>query len=295
VQRNVVSEEYRQRYLNQPYGDVSLFLRPLAYKIHPYKWSTIGKNIEQIMTAGLDEVKEFFYKFYAPNNAVLVIAGDIDTCEMQKLCEKWFGDIPKRNVPVRNLPEEPEQASKRVLELERNVPSDAIFMAYHTVGRIDEEYYTTDLISDLLSNGKSSLFNTNLIKGKQLFSELEAYISGSYHPGLMHIAGNLYPGVSFETAENAVKEEINKIINGDFPEKALKKVKNKLLSTQDFSRIGVLNMAMELAYYEWLGDAGMINRIEEKYMNVSKSEVVKIAGKIFTDNNLSCIYYKSKK
>ncbi|MDR2011193.1 MAG: insulinase family protein [Bacteroidales bacterium] len=294
VQRNVVSEEYRQRYLNQPYGDVSLFLRPLAYEKHPYKWSTIGKNIEDIMTASLSEVKDFFYKHYAPNNAVVVIAGDVDSDQMYELCKKWFGDIPNRNVPVRNLPEEPVQTSKRILTLERNVPCDAIFMAYHTVGRLDEEYYATDLISDLLSSGRSSLFNMNLVKGKQYFSELDAYISGSYHPGLLHVAGKLYPGVSFDNAEKAIKEEINKIVKGDFSEKDLNKVKNKSISAQNFSRIGLLNIAMELAYCEWLGDAGMINNVEEKYMSVTKKDIVKTAEKIFTDNNLSCIYYKAK-
>lgn len=294
VQRNVVSEEYRQRYLNQPYGDVSLFLRPLAYEKHPYKWSTIGKNIDHIMNASLKEVKDFFYKYYAPNNAILVISGDVEIDKIYNLSEKWFGDIPIREVPLRNLPEEPIQTLKRELILEREVANNAIYMAYHICGRLDNNYYTTDLISDLLSNGKSSIFNINLIKGKQMFPELDAYISGSYHPGLFHIGGKIYPGIEFEKAEEAIKNEILKITSGNFTERSLEKVKNKSISSQKFSQIGVLNMAMELAYFEWLGDANIINQLEYNYMNVCKEDIIKVANNIFTDNNLSCIYYKSK-
>ncbi len=294
VQRNVVSEEFRQRYYNQPYGDVSLYLRPLAYKSHPYQWSTIGKEIKHITEASLDDVKNFFYKHYAPNNAILVIGGDVETSKMESLCNKWFGDIPCREVPERNLPVEPVQTGKRTLTLERDVPNDAIYMAYHMCSRTDKDYYATDLISDLLSNGRSSLFDLNLIKTKKLFPEVDAYIQGSLDPGLFMINGKMYPGVDFVTAEDAIKTEIDKIINGNFTERELNKVKNKSLSTQLFSKIGVLNVAMELAYYEWLGDAEMINLTEEKILNVSKSDITGVASKIFTDSNLSCVYYKSK-
>jgi zinc protease len=295
VQRNVVSEEFRQRYFNQPYGDVSLYLRPLAYKSHPYQWSTIGKEIRHITEASLDEVKDFFFKYYAPNNAILVIGGDVDTAKMEKLCKKWFGDIPKRNIPNRNLPIEPEQTEKRIVNLERDVPNNALYMAYHMCGRKDSEYFATDLISDLLSNGRSSLFNLNLIKKQKLFPEVEAYIQGSLDPGLFMINGKLFAETNFETAEAAIKTELDKIINGDFSERELDKVKNKSLSTQLFSKIGVLNVAMELAYYEWLGNAEQINLIEERILGVTKQDITRVADKMFTDKNLSCIYYKSKK
>jgi zinc protease len=295
VQRNVVSEEFRQRYFNQPYGDVSLYLRPLAYKVHPYQWSTIGKEISHITGATLKDVKDFFYKHYAPNNAILVIAGDVETLAMEKLCKKWFVDVPQRNVPVRNLPQEPAQTEKRTLYLERDVPADAIYMAYHMCGRKDKDYFADDLISDLLSNGRSSFFNKNLIKEKKLFPEVEAYIQGSYDPGLFMISGKLFDSTNFETAESEIKNELNKIVNGDFSERDLEKVKNKSLSTQLFSKIGVLNIAMELAYYEWLDDASMINDVEEKILSVKKHDIVRVASEMFRDSNLSCIYYKSKK
>lgn len=295
VQRNVVSEEFRQRYLNQPYGDVSLYLRPLAYKSHPYQWSTIGKTIEHITEASLDDVKEFFYKFYAPNNAVLVVAGDVETEEIKELSKKWFGSIPQREVPVRNLPVEELQTEKRTLSLDRSVPSDSLYMAYHMCSRLGKDYIATDLISDLLSNGRSSMFNINLIKGKQLFSELDGYIQGAYHPGLFMISGKLFPNVNFEEAENAIKIEIEKIKQGEFSDRELEKVKNKAVSAQVFSRIGLLNIAMELAYFEWLGDSEMINHSQEAYEQVSKEDIIRVANEVFTDSNLSCIYYKSKK
>jgi len=294
VQRNVVSEEFKQRYYNQPYGDVSLFLRPLAFKVHPYQWSTIGKEIRHITEASLDEVKDFFYKYYAPNNAILVIGGDVETDKMHKLCEKWFGDIPQRNVPAREIPAEPQQKEKRIITLDREVQADALYMAYHMCSRTDDDYFPADLISDLLSNGRSSLFNLNLIKSKKLFPEVDAYIQGSLDPGLMMIEGKLFPEVSFESAEKAIKEELNKLINGDFSERELEKVKNKSLSTQLFSKIGVLNVAMELAFYELLGNGEMINTIESKILSVTKNDICRVSQEIFQDSNLSCIYYKSK-
>jgi len=295
VQRNVVSEEFRQRYLNQPYGDVSLYLRPLAYKSHPYQWSTIGKTIDHITEASLDDVKEFFFKFYAPNNAVLVVAGDVETEEIKELSDKWFGPIPKRDVPTRNLPVEKVQTEKRTLCLDRSVPSDSLYMAYHMCSRLDKDYIVTDLISDLLSNGRSSMFSIYLLQGKQLFSELDGYIQGTYHPGLFMISGKLFPNVNFEEAESAIKIEIEKIRQGGFSDRELEKVKNKAISAQVFSRIGLLNIAMELAYYEWLGDPRMINHAQEAYEQVSKEDIIRVANEVFTEGNLSCIYYKSKK
>ena len=294
VQKNVVCEEFKQRYLNQPYGDALAEIRSLAYKKHPYQWQTIGKELSHITNASLDDVKSFFYKFYAPNNAILSIAGDVNLIEIQKLCEKWFGDIPKRNVPKRNLPQEPEQKEKRSKEIIKDVPSNALYMAYHTGGRTDDDYHATDLISDLLANGPSSLFNKILIKEKKLFPQIDAYIQGSIDPGLLNINARLFDTTSYEIAENTIKTEINKITNGDFSEKELTKVKNKSISNMLFSNIEILDIAMELAYFELLGNAELINSVEDNILEVSKSDIIKTAQKIFKEENLSCLYYKSK-
>lgn len=295
VQRNVVSEEFRQRYLNQPYGDMSLYLRPLAYKVHPYQWSTIGKEIKHITDASLDDVKNFFYNYYAPNNAILVVAGDVTTEEVQKLSEKWFSDIPRRDILDKDIPSEPKQLEKRELTLKRDVPSDALYMAYHMCGRLDKDYYASDLLSDLLSNGRSSMFNRNLIKGEKLFPQLDAYIQGAVDPGLFMINGKLYPEVDFAKAESKIKEQLAIIKDGKFSERELQKVKNRVQSALLFSRLGVLNIAMELAFFENIGQAGMINEVEDRYNEVDFKKMVDVANKIFVDENLSCIYYKSEK
>ncbi len=293
VQKSVVAEEFKQSYLNQPYGDVSLFLRPLCYTVHPYKWSTIGKNITHILNAKLSDVKDFFYKYYAPNNAVLVVGGNITSEKAFYLAEKWFGDIPKRTVPKRDLPIEPRQTKKRSMTLERNVPADAKYMAYHMCGRTDEDYYATDLISDLLANGKSSRFNINLIKKKGIFSEADAYIQGTHHPGLLIISAKLHKGIDFETAEAEIKNELNNISKGNFSDNELEKVKNRVLANQNISRTDILNKTMELAYCEWLDSAELINEIENKYRKVSKEDIIKLAENLLVDSNLSCINYKS--
>lgn len=294
VQKSVVAEEFKQSYLNQPYGDVSLHLRPLAYKNHPYQWSTIGKNLDHILNAEMHEVKDFFYSYYAPNNAILVVAGNIDHTHVINLTNKWFGRIPKRVLANNKINKEPQQIEKRTLTLERNVPANAIYLAYHMCGRLDADYYASDLISDLLANGKSSRFNINLIKNKRIFSEIDAYIYGSLNPGLLLISGKLNKNITFDLAEDEIKQELQQIINGKFTDKELEKVKNKAISTQKYSRTNVLNNAMELAYLEAIGDIQLFNEIEQKYRRVSRNDIIKVAYEILRDDNLSCIYYKSQ-
>ncbi|HQH19452.1 MAG TPA: pitrilysin family protein, partial [Bacteroidales bacterium] len=234
VQRNVVSEEFKQSYLNQPYGDVYLLLKPLAYKVHPYMWDTIGKDISHIQNAKIEDVKDFFTRFYCPNNAILVVSGDIEVSEIKYLSEKWFGPIPKGPNNKRNLPIEPEQKEERKLSVHRNVPLNAIYKAYHCCGRIDAEFYTVDLLSDILSNGKSSRLFQNLVMNKQLFSDVNAFLTGDIDKGLFIITGKLSNGISLEIAEEAIQGELNNI--QCFQNKTeLEKVKNKIEATLIFS------------------------------------------------------------
>ncbi len=295
VQRNVVIEEFKQRYFNQPYGDVWLHLRPLAYKKHPYQWATIGKSIEQIETVELNEVKDFFYKHYAPNNAILVVSGNITTQEVKPLVEKWFGNIERRDIAPRNLPEEPKQTAFRSLHLERNVPVDAIYMAFHMCSRIHNDYHATDLVSDVLSNGQSSRIFQTLIKEKQLFSSIDAFLTGDHEPGLFLVSGKLNTGVTFEQAETAIWEELNKIATEKVTDYELQKVKNKIESTLVFSEINYLNKAMNLATHELLGDAEDINNEVEKYRKVTADAIQRVAKSLFQKSNCSTIYYHAKK
>ena len=295
IQKKVVIEEFKQRYLNQPYGDWNLLLRPLAYKKHPYQWPTIGKEILHIENATLDEVTEFFYKHYAPNNAILVVAGNVTTNEVKVLTEKWFGDIPERKVEARNLPVEPLQTEYRILEVERSVPLNTIYQAYHMCQRNSDDYYATDLISDLLSSGKSSRLNQRLIKEQKLFSQINAYITGDNDPGLFIVTGNLNQGVSFKEGQNAIRAELDAIMHKVIDEAELNKVKNKVEANLIYSEINILNKAMNLAYFELLNNANLINTETEQYQKVTPEQVQKVARQLFKTENCSELLYHAKK
>lgn len=294
VQRGVVMEEFKQRCLNQPYGDVGHILRPLAYKVHPYQWPTIGKDLSHIANATLEEVKDFFFRFYAPNNAILAVTGNISFEEAVALTEKWFGPIPRRAVPVRNLPQEPEQNEERRLTVERNVPLDSLFMAFHICDHHHPDYYAFDILSDLLSNGRSSRLSRHLVQEKQLFSSIDAYISGSVDRGLFHISGKPSAGVSLEQAEAAVRQELNDLQQELVAEHELEKVKNKFESTQIFGNINYLNVATNLAWYELLGRAEDLEKEVERYRAVTAEQLQEVAQKAFRKENGVVLYYKSK-
>lgn len=285
VQRGVVMEEFKQRCLNQPYGDVGHLLRPLAYKEHPYQWPTIGKELSHIANATLDEVKDFFFRFYAPNNAVLAVTGNISFEEAVALTEKWFGAIPRRDVPIRRLPQEPVQTEERRLTVERNVPLDALFMAFHMCERAHPDYYAFDILSDILSNGRSSRLNQHLVQEKQLFSSIDASISGSIDAGLFHISGKPSAGVSLEEAEAAVREELKTLQNEAIAAQELEKVKNKFESTQIFGNINYLNVATNLAWFELNGEAEDMEREVERYRAVTAGQLQTVAQAAFDKAN----------
>ena len=295
VQRNVVMEEFKQSYLNQPYGDVWLLLKPLAYKVHPYQWSTIGKELSHIKNAKMEDVKAFFKKYYCPNNAIMVVAGDIDIKEIKALSEKWFGPIPKGNTPKRDLPKEPKQTKSRKLTVKRDVPFDAIYKAYHCCDRFGIEYFITDLVSDVLSSGNSARMYKELVKKKKLFSSINAYLSGDMDEGLFVVSGRLAKGVKMKNAEDAIKAELNKMTTEFVHAKELQKVKNKVTSSIIFSEINVLDKAMNLAYYELLGDANLMNKEIDKYASVTKQQIKDVSKSIFKETNCSTLYYLSKK
>lgn len=294
VQRQVVSEEFKQRYLNQPYGDMGALVRELAYRVHPYQWCTIGKDISHITQATLDEVKDFFFRFYAPNNAILAVSGNITPEETIRLAEKWFGPIPRRDVRPRNLPQEPAQQEERRLSVERNVPADALSMTFHMVER-HPDYYAFDMLSDILSNGRSSRLVQHLVKEKAVFSTVDAYISGSVEAGLFHIMGNPVPGISLEQAEEAIRQELELLKNEPIAEEELEKVKNKYESNFIFANINYLDLATNLAYFELIGKAEDINTEVDKYRAVSASQIMRVAKETFVRENSSTLYYIAKK
>ncbi|MCB0802302.1 MAG: insulinase family protein, partial [Flavobacteriales bacterium] len=209
VQRQVVIEEFNQRYLNQPYGDAFLRLRPLAYKHHPYQWATIGKNIDHIKEASMEDVKGFFNRFYKPNNAVLAISGDVTVEEIKILSEKWFGEIPAGKANVNDYPQEPKQTEARREEVVSNVPLDAIYIAFHMENKLHRDYFVADLLSDILASGNSSRLFLKLVKELSFFADISCYITGDHDRGLFVISGKINPTINMKTAEAALWKELD--------------------------------------------------------------------------------------
>lgn len=293
VQRQVVIEEFKQRNLNQPYGDASHLLRELAYESHPYRWPTIGKEIAHIAQATLEEVKDFFYRFYAPNNAILAVTGHISFEETIRLAEKWFGPIPARKIPPRKLPAEKPQTAVRRRTVERKVPVDAIYMAFHMSNRMHPDYYVYDMITDILSNGRSSRFIQSLVQEQKLFTSIDAYISGSLDEGLLHVTGKPVEGVSLEQAEEAIWKELEKMKTVPVSEQELEKVKNRYESEQIFNNINYLNVATNLAFFELTGKAEDINEEVGKYRAVTAEQIQATSARCFVPENCSILYYKA--
>jgi len=291
VQRNVVIEEFKQRYLNQPYGDVWLHLRPLVYKKHPYRWATIGKEIKHIEDAKIEDVKAFFKKHYNPQNAIMVVGGDVTLEQVKQLAEKWFEPIPPGEKYHRDLPQEAPQHDERRETVTAKVPLNDVYIAFQMGGRMDDEYYTTELMSDILSRGNSSRLYRSLVKDKQLFSEVHAYISGSIDTGVFVFEGKPLENISIEQAEAAIWDELEKIKSEEIPADELTKVKNKTESTMIFSEMSLLDKAMNLAYNELLGDADIINQEIDKYLAVTAADIKAQANNLFRKDNSSTLIY----
>jgi zinc protease len=294
VQRSVVIEEFKQRYLNQPYGDVWLLLRPLAYKTHPYKWATIGKEISHIEIASMEDVKAFFSKHYTPQNAILSIAGDIDFDETINKVEKWYSDIPEGNRYERNLPKEAKQTKARFLEVKRNVPQNALYKVWHICERMHPDYYAIDLLSDILGRGNSSRLYQLLIKEKNLFTEIGAYQMGSMESGLFVISGKVRKGIDMKDADKAIEVCLEEIKKELITANELTKVKNKIESSEEFGLMNALNKAMRIGYFELLGDANLANTEKKEYTKVTSEAIQKVANIYLTPTNCSTLFYLSE-
>lgn len=291
VQRKVVVEEFAQRYLNQPYGDIWLLLRPLAYEKHPYRWATIGRDIDHIRNATMEQVRAFFDRYYKPDNAILSIAGDIPVGRVFELVEKWFGPIPRGIQAVDTIPAEPEQTAARRLEVRRPVPASVIYIAFHMGPRLSREAAVCDVASDILSNGTSSRLYQRLVKETNLFSNVNAYISGDVDPGLFLVTGHVMEGTSLEAAEAALWHELELLKTEPVGDYELEKVKNKFEANNLFGEINVLNKAMNLAYFEMLGDAAMINDEVAEHNSVTSAEIREASQRIFRPENSSTLLY----
>jgi predicted Zn-dependent peptidase len=293
VQRKVVCEEFKEHYINKPYGDVWHKLRDLAYKEHPYRWMTIGKELSHVENAKLQDVKNFFFKHYTPANAVLTVAGNVSVDKVKELSQKWFGDIPAGNKYIRNIKQEPPQIEPRRLEVIAEVPLDALYKCWHMSSRLDKRYYAAEVVSEILGGGTSSRLFQNLVKEQQLFCSIECSNSGSTDAGLICIDGKLVKGVKLEDAEKAVLAELEKMKTELISEQELQKIKNKTESMLAFEDISLMNRANSLANYELLGDVNMMNTELEKYQAVTRQEILEECKLVFTEDNCSTLYYRA--
>lgn len=294
VQKNVVIEEFKQRYLNQPYGDVWMLIRELSYKTHPYQWSTIGKDISHIENASLEDVKSFYNKYYSPNNAILCIAGNFDEKEVLTLCEKHFGGIEKGDEIVRERIKESVQTQKRELRVKRNVPQSAVYISFPMASRLEKEYYAFDLLSDILSNGRSSRLYNRLVKEEKLFTEVNAFITGDVEEGLFVLTGKYADNIELEAGKEALLKELNKISNEEIDQHEFQKVKNKFESTMAFSQIKNIDIAMNLCYFEHLGNIEQINNEVNSYQNLTVEYIQQVAKKSFKEEKSNILYYEAE-
>jgi predicted Zn-dependent peptidase len=291
VQRKVVCEEFKEHYINKPYGDVWHIMRELAFKDHPYRWMTIGKELSHVENAQLEDVKRFFFKHYTPSNAILVVAGNVSVEQVRELAEKWFGDIPSGEKHKRNLPVEPEQKEERRMTVHRKVPADAIYKTWHMCSRLDDDYYATDLLTDILGGGASSRLYQALVKEQQLFTGINCYHFGSLDAGLLAIDGQLVKGVDIKKAEDAIEAELDKIRHGLVDARELQKVQNKTESVMAFEDMSVMNRAGSLAFYELLGDGELMNTEFKKYQDVSVHDLKRIANQVMQPSNSNTLWY----
>ena len=295
VEKRVVIEEFRQRYLNQPYGDMNMLLRALAYERHPYRWATIGLTPDHIEAATLDEVRDFYRRFYHPSNAILSVSADIDPDEVFALAEKWFAPIADSGCAATPIPPEPEQRAARRRVVERDVPATAITVAYHMGDRLSRDFHAGDMASDLLAGGDSARLYEHLVKGEKLFSGVNAYITGDVDCGLFVFTGQLLPSTTEERAEEALRREAEELMRGAISDYEMEKVKNKFEANTLFGELNVMNKAMNLGYYAMLGDAALVNREVDIYRSLTADDVADFSRRTFRAENSSTIIYRAKR
>ncbi len=294
VQRKVVSEEFKEHYLNKPYGDAWHILRVLAYKTHPYMWPTIGKDLKQIEDAHLDEVKAFFFQHYRPVNAVMCVAGNVTVEQVKELSQKWFGGIEAGEKYVRNIPVEPRQEEGREQTVYADVPLDALYKAWHITGRLTPAYYAADLITEVMGSGLSSRLYQRLVKEEQLFSNINCYHTGSLDPGLLVVEGKIREGKDIAAANEAVEREMKKLVAEGVSDSELQKSKNKIEAMIAFEDMSLLSRANNLAFYELMGNAELINKEWGKYQAVTAHFLQDTAKEIFREGNCNTLFYRKK-
>lgn len=294
VQRKVVCEEFKEHYINKPYGDAWKHLRELCYKQHPYRWMTIGKELKHVEDAQLEDVKNFFYKHYRPVNCILCVAGNVHSEEVKILANKWFGDIPSGEKYIRTIAAEPEQTEARTETVVRKVPIDALYKAWHIPARMQDGYHECDLITEIMGNGYASRLYLALVKEQQIFSNINCYHTGSLDAGLLVIEGKIKEGFSLEDANKAVKAQVDLLLANGITDDELQKAQNKIEAMISFEDMSILSRSNNLAFYELLGDAALINQELTNYQKVTAASLLQTAKHIFRTTNENTLFYKAE-
>lgn len=296
VQKQVVAEEFKQRFLNQPYGDASLLMRPMVYGEHPYAWPTIGKKLEHIEAFCLDDVRAFYDKFYAPNNAVLAICGHVSFEKAIELTEKWFGDIPAKDLACKPLSAVERQHSPRRMEVTRQVPMDALYKYWHAPAVSEAGYQACDLLTDILAGGRSARLFQRLVKDRRKFSALDIYVGGEAEKGggSIQFCGKPLIGVSIEKAEQALLEELQLMATEAVSAEELQKVKNKFESAFLFRNTNCLHIATQICWYELMGDAEQYLKDFHQTLQLQASDLQAMAAQVFCEDNCSTLYYRAE-
>ena len=300
VQQKVVTEEYHQRYMNQPYGDVWLLLRPLCYKVYPYRWATIGADIRHVSEATLDDVRAFHERWYRPENAIMAVAAPMTheamlNAVLSVQCSV-FGE--QRYQPSRQhitLNTEPLQTAPRYLHVKRNVPASMVYLAWPMCDHSDPLFRACDLVSDILGNGNSSRLYDRLVRREGLFSSVDACITGDAGPGLMVLSGKLADGVSLDQGADALRREVRLLADEGPTEYELQKVQNKYENTFVYSQYKAADRALSLCYYTWLGDTDLVNREPQEYRRVTVDDIRRAAREVFRQERENRLDYESER
>lgn len=295
IQKQVVIEEFKENFLNRPYGDLMMLFNQMAYERHPYQWLPIGKKPEHIAEVDMDMIKDFYYRFYRPNNAVLVVAGNVHFDEVAALAEKWFGDIPPGDVPEKNYPKELPQKNLRIKTVERNVPSDVLMKGWLMCNRMHPDYYACDLLSDMFGTGQSSYLYQKLVNEQKLFTDISASVMGTTDEGLFLISGRPVEGVSIEDADAALCSYLYGFKPDNNFSHDLEKVQNRAESVLLNNEIKIDDRATNLAVGETISNVEYFLDERQHYFDVTEEQMLRLISEMLTEKRSNTLYYKMLK
>ena len=307
IQKHVVIEEFKENFLNRPYGDMWMLYNQFYFQKHPYQWLPIGKEISHIEKVTMDNMKAFFYTFYRPNNAVLTISGNVKFEEIVPLVEKWFGAIPAgpvssvetrhgtslQDTREKQFPQEDPPTQHRLFEVHRKVPADMLFKGWPTCGRLDSDFYAYDMLSDLFGSGQSSYLYKKFVMEEAVFTDISAYITGTLDPGIFIIGGRPAEGVSIEEADQKLNDFLYQLPENCISAHDLQKVKNRVESIILQNDIKIEDRSSSLAVAESFSCAEDFNDETNRYFAVTEEQINTLCHNIFRQEQEATMFYRT--